>query len=193
MSKNTKTIKIKDKSVEYTVEYRKVKYIRYELRRGRLKLIMPKGCKDNIEEAIHKKDRWIYNKLVKYDEEKKRLSDKTRNMGLVQRSLPELRQLVYNQIEYYEKFLNVKVNRVQFRDTVYKWGSCSSLKNVTFSKNLRYLPDRLVAYIVYHELVHIIVLAHNDKFYDIIRREFPDYEKCDEKLKEYHFLIENDF
>ena len=104
----------------------------------------------------------------------------------------ELRGLFY-QIEYYEKFLNVKVNRVQFRDTVYKWGSCSSLRNVTFSKNLRYLPDRLVAYIVYHELVHIIVLAHNDKFYDIIRREFPDYEKCDGKLKEYHYLIEKDF
>lgn len=193
MSKNFKTIKIRDRLVEYTVEYRKVKYIRYELRHGKLKLILPKRCNDDVEEAIHKKDKWIYNKLVKYDEEKERLSNKTRNMNLVQRTLPELRQLVHNQIEDYEVFLNVKVNRVQFRDTVYKWGSCSSLGNVTFSKSLRFLPDRLVAYIVFHELAHIIVLAHNDKFYDIIRRKFPDYELCDEKLKEYHFLIENNF
>ena len=94
-------------------------------------------------------------------------------------------------VEKYEKILNVEVNRLQFRDTIYKWGSCSTLRNITLSKNLRFLPDRLVEYIVYHELVHIIVLAHNDKFFEIIKKEFPNYLLCDEKLKQYNFLIEN--
>ena len=190
--KELKKIKIKDREVEYFVEFRKVKYTRYELRKGILRVVIPKRSKMNIEETIHRKDRWIYNKLREYDKEQERFSKITNNMNLVQRSLPELRHLVANYIEKYEKFLNVKVNRLQFRDMVYKWGSCSSLRNVTLSKNLRYLPDNLVAYIVYHELTHIIVLAHNDRFFNIIKKEFPNYKEYDEKLKHYHFLIESD-
>ncbi|MBE6485251.1 MAG: M48 family metallopeptidase [Methanosphaera stadtmanae] len=186
-------IKIKDIELEYSVTYRKVKYIRYELRKGKLFLILPKSNKDNIEEVIHKKDNWIYGKIMEYNKEKEILSDKTKDLNLIQRSLPELKSLVNVYIEKYEKILNVKVNRLQFRDTVYKWGSCSTLRNVTLSKNLRFLPDRLVEYIVYHELTHIIVLAHDDKFFEIIKREFPNYILCDEKLNEYNFLIENTF
>ena len=186
-------IKIKDIEVEYSVEYRKVKYIRYELRSGKLLVILPKRSKANVEEMIHKKDRWIYRKITEYNRENKRLSELTGNMHLVQRTLPELRDLVNIYVEKYEKILNVKVNRLQFRDTVYKWGSCSNLRNVTLSKNLSFLPDRLVEYIVYHELAHIIVLNHSDKFFEIIKREFPNYECCDEKLKQYNFLIEKNF
>jgi predicted metal-dependent hydrolase len=185
----TNKIKIKDIELEYFIDYRNVKYTRYELRHGKLHLIIPKNNRESIEEIIHKKDKWIYKKLTKYYEDKKRLSKATKGMKVVQRSLPQLKQLVITFVEKYEKILNVKVNRIQYRDMVYKWGSCSYLKNVTLSKSLRYLPDRLVEYIVYHELVHLIVLAHNDKFFKIIRKEFPNYEYCDEKLDQYHFLI----
>ena len=187
------TIKIRDIELEYSVDYRKVKYTRYELKNGKLFLILPKRSKVNIEETIHKKDKWIYRKIMEYNKENEILSDKTKDMDLIQRSMPELRDLVSIYVEKYEKILNVKVNRIQFRDTLYKWGSCSSLRNITLSKNLRFIPDRLVEYIVYHELTHIIVLAHDDKFFEIIKREFPNYTLCDEKLKEYNFLIENRF
>lgn len=190
-NKQSHKIKINDIEVEYSVEYRKVKYTRYELKNGKLLLILPKRSNADVEESIHKKDRWIYRKILEYNEEKEKLSNVTRDMVLVQRTLPELRNLVNIYVEKYEKILNVKVNRLQFRDTVYKWGSCSSLRNVTLSKNLSFLPDRLVEYIVYHELAHIIVLNHSDRFFEIIKREFPNYHLCDEKLKEYHFLIEN--
>lgn len=192
-NRHSHKIKINDIELEYSVDYRKVKYIRYELKSGKLILILPRGSKVNVEETIHKKDDWIYSKIMDYNKEKEHLSNITQNMHLVHRTLPELRELVNVYVEKYEKILNVKVNRLQFRDTVYKWGSCSSLANVTLSKNLSFLPDRLVEYIVYHELAHIIVLNHSDAFFEIIRREFPNYLVCDEKLKQYNFLIENNF
>ncbi len=185
-------IRINDIDVEYSVVYRKVKYIRYELKQGKLLLILPKQNKEPLEEIIHKKDKWIYNKIVRYNKEYEELYEVTKNLHLVQRTLPELKELVNVYVEKYEKILNVKVNRLQYRDTVYKWGSCSYLRNITLSKNLRFIPDRLVEYIVYHELTHIIVLAHNDKFFEIIKKEFPNYTLCDEKLKHYNFLIENE-
>ena len=72
---------------------------------------------------------------------------------------------------------------------VNKWGSCSSLRNITLSVDLRFLPDRLVSYIVFHEMVHIIVMAHNDKFYEIIKKEFEDYKKYDEELEQFSYLL----
>lgn len=187
----TNKIKIKDRLVEYSVEYRKVRYIRYELKHGKLRVIMPKRSKIDVEEVIHSKDKWIYRKLLEYDRQIDELHRKTRGITLEQRTMTELKQLVNIYIEKYEKLLNVKVNRLQYRDMVHKWGSCSIKRNITLSRNLRYLPDKLVAYLVYHELVHIIVLAHNDKFFEIMEKEFPDYRACDEKLKEYQFLIES--
>lgn len=184
-------IRIKDLTLEYSVEYRKVKYRRYQLKDGILYLVLPKQCKGDVEEYIHKKDKWIYTKMKQYNENLEKYEKLTANKKLEHRSLQELKSLTDKYIEKYEKRLNVKVNRVQFRSMVHKWGSCSSLRNITLERNLRFLPDRLVAYIIYHELTHIIVMAHNDKFFEIIKKEFQDYKKYDEELEQYLYLINN--
>lgn len=183
------TIKIKDITLEYYVEYSNVKYIRYELREGKLRLVLPKRNKEDVEKYIHKKDKWLYKKLKQYYEKLEKNKRLTSNKKLEQRTLYELKCLVNVYVEKYEKELNVKVNRIQFRSMIHKWGSCSSLRNITLSRDLRFLPDNLVAYIVYHEMAHIIVMAHNDEFYKIIEKEFVDYKKCDEELEQYLYLI----
>ncbi len=184
-------ITIIDKEITYTIERRKVKYIRYELKSNRLKLILPNNFKGDIETYIHKKDKWIYKKLTEYENLNKKLQKQTSGKKLINRTLNQLKILSEKYIENYQKILNVKVNRVQYRDMTKKWGSCSSLRNITLSKSLRYLPDKLVAYIIYHELAHILVLAHNDEFFNIIKKEFPDYKKYDECLIQYWYLISN--
>lgn len=182
-------IRIKDIELEYSVEYRNVKYVRYLLRGAKLKLVVPKRFNENIEDCIHRKDRWLYKKLTEYHEYEKKMDKLTSDKQLVHRSLAELKQLSRVYLDKYQDKLNVRVNRVQFRDTTTKWGSCSSLNNITLSKNLRYLPEHLVAYIIYHELTHIIVLAHNEKFFNIIKKEFPNYKDFDEELNEYTYML----
>lgn len=181
--------KIDDIEFEYTVEYRKVKYIRYQIRNGKVRIIIPKGAKVDVEKCINMKKKWLYKNLVTYKKKMEENEKKTRNMNLEYRTLNNLRILVNQYVEKYESQLNVKVNRLQFRDTIHKWGSCSSKKNITLSKNLRFVPEYLVAYIVFHEMVHLIILSHNNEFYKIIKTEFPDHERCDEKLSQYEFLI----
>ena len=181
--------KIDDIEFEYTIEYRKVKYIRYQIRNGKVKIIIPKGARVDVEKCISMKRKWLYKNLVTYKKKMEENEKKTRNMNLEYRTLNNLRILVNQYVEKYESQLNVKVNRLQFRDTIHKWGSCSSKKNITLSKNLRFVPEYLVAYIVFHEMVHLIVLSHNNEFYKIIKTEFPDHERCDEKLSQYEFLI----
>lgn len=189
MKIKTYKTKIKDLEIEYQVEYRKVKYNRWQIKHGQVKLILSKGSKVDVEEYFHTKSEWIYRKLVKHRENVKSYDEKTRDLKLENRTLTELKSLVNVYIEKYEKQLNVKVNRLQYRDMTRKWGSCSSLKNVTLATNLKFIPEKLVAYIVYHELTHLIVLAHNDEFYRIIKMEFPDYKDCDKELSNYSYMI----
>ena len=184
--------KIKDREIEYTVDYRKVKYIRYELRGGKLRLILPKRYNGNIEECIHKKEKWIYDKLVEYDEVNVKLEEQTRNIYLIQRTEKEFKNITNRFFEKYQNQLNVNVKRIQYRHMTTKWGSCSSLGNVTLSKDLIYLPEDLIAYIIYHELAHLIILDHSDKFFNIIKKEFPDYKSYDSRLNEYWYLIKKE-
>ena len=185
-------IRIRDIEVEYIVDYRDVKYVRYELSRGVLKLILPKHFRGDVEYYIHKKDNWIYNKILEFHKSQNILRQSTKDKSIEHNSLNILKEVSKNYIKKYENLLNVRVNRVQFRSMTTKWGSCSSLGNITLSKDLRFLPNDLIEYVIYHELVHLIVLDHSDEFFNIIRKRFPDYKEYDNRLREYCFLINED-
>ncbi len=185
-------VNIRDKTVEYTVVKRKVKYIRYEIQRDcSLKLVIPKRSKIDAEEYIHKKDDWIYKKITEHEKSLERTRNKITDEKLASRSYNQLRSIVEVFINTNKKKLGVKVGRVQFRDLKNKWGSCSSLGNITLSRSLVYMPDELVEYVVYHELAHLLVMAHDDRFYEVIERKYPDYKDWDEKLSLYEYLIAN--
>lgn len=181
--------KIKDRSLKFAVEYKKVKYIHYKLYGDRLRLVLPKSYRDTVNRALQIKEKWLYKQLVKNEEYMNRLDEECRDISLSNRTENQLRILCAGYMEKYSKQLDVRVNRLQYRDMTTKWGSCSAKSNITLSKLLAYLPDNLVAYVVYHELAHLIVLDHNDAFFDIIRKEFPDYKELDKQLEQYNYLI----
>lgn len=178
-------VKIKDITITCTAIYRKVKYIRFELTYDHLNLIIPEKTTQSIEDIIKIKENYLYKKIKQY----RQLESNTTNLELNTLSDVNLRKLVDKFIKIYEKKLNVSVNRLQYRQTKYKWGSCSIRGNITLSYDLKYLPEKLIKYIVYHELTHLIVLKHNTEFFNIIKKEFPDYISLDEELKLYEFNI----
>ena len=75
-------IKIKDKMIEYTYDYRDVKYLRYELDGKKLHLIIPTSCTGSVEDYILEKENWIYRNLVEYEYPVSRLYDDDYNGGI---------------------------------------------------------------------------------------------------------------
>ena len=71
-----------------------------------------------------------------------------------------------------------------------KWASCSIKKNLTFNTLLRYLPNFLIKYVVFHEITHLKEKKHNERFWKIIKKEFKDYQKKEKELLIYWFLIQ---
>ena len=165
------------------VEYRNIKYPRIEYRTGIMRLILPVDA--NPEEMLHKYGKWISAK----ENFIKTTSDEAKTLNIHEMTLKELVDVTKNLVREYSKELGVLVNRVQFRKLYSKWGSCSINGNLCFNELLRYLPLRIIKYVVYHEMIHLLERKHNLRFWQMIEEKYPTHAKYEEELFGYWFLI----
>jgi predicted metal-dependent hydrolase len=56
-----------------------------------------------------------------------------------------------------------------------RWGSCSVDGNIDFNWHIIMAPNRIVDYVVVHELCHLIHHDHSPKFWKQVERILPDY------------------
>lgn len=73
------------------------------------------------------------------------------------------------------------------------WGSFSSEKIMKLNWKLIMLPTHLIEYVVLHELCHGAQMNHSPKFWNIVREFCPNYLKCKQDLKNFSFILKNDF
>jgi predicted metal-dependent hydrolase len=64
-----------------------------------------------------------------------------------------------------------------------RWGSCSVDGNIDFNWHIIMAPNRIVDYVVVHELCHLIHHDHSPKFWKQVERILPDYAESKEWLK----------
>jgi YgjP-like, metallopeptidase domain len=83
--------------------------------------------------------------------------------------------------------MDVQPKRIQFRDMTRKWGSCSSVENITLNTRLTWLPARLVEYVVVHELVHLRVFNHGKEFKAMMSQYMPDWHEREQELDAINF------
>lgn len=91
--------------------------------------------------------------------------------------LLELKKIVKKYIEIYAPNIAKNINRVSFRHSNTRWGSCNHKKGyLNFSFNLIYKDERFIEYVVLHELTHLIYPHHQKSFYDFIAALMPDFK-----------------
>ena len=169
--------------ITYKVVYRRIKYPRIELKTGKIVIILPKGHEP--EQILRKHEKWIQDKLNIIS---KALTE-TEEKSLVNRGRDDLKRIVERFAGNYERELGVNINKIFIRRMKTKWASCSSRHNLTINELMKHLPEQLIGYIIYHELAHLIEKRHNEKFWRIISRKYPDYQKLENQLLAYWFLI----
>lgn len=60
-----------------------------------------------------------------------------------------------------------RVARVSVKDTVSRWGSCSSTGNLNFSWRLILAPSDVLTYVVAHEVAHLVHMNHGPEFWRV--------------------------
>ena len=80
--------------------------------------------------------------------------------------------------------MKVTYGRITIRDQKTRWGSCSSRGNLNFNWRLLLMPERVMDYVIVHELAHRREMNHSAAFWQIIETYLPDYRERRQWLKE---------
>ena len=170
----------------YQIDYRNVEYPRLEFKTGSLLLVLPRNYENEMK-IIEKHKDWIHKK----EQIIRRALEEAKEKDLIlTRTDEELKNQVHSIVERYQQEFNINIHRIYFKKMKTKWGSYSSKNNLTINTLLKYLPERLIHYIIFHELAHSREKRHNERFWKIIRKKFEDYQTKEKNLLAYWFLVQ---
>ncbi|HQG38603.1 MAG TPA: DUF45 domain-containing protein, partial [Chitinophagales bacterium] len=62
-------------------------------------------------------------------------------------------------------YFKEKIEKIDIKHTVSRWGSCSSSRKISFSTKLLLLPQPVIDYVIVHELAHLKEMNHSAKFW----------------------------
>lgn len=77
---------------------------------------------------------------------------------------------------------------VRIRNMRSRWGSCSSDGRVSLNLKLAMVEERLLDYVVMHELCHIIHHDHSRRYYRLLERCMPDWKDQKRALASYRMI-----
>ncbi|MEI6588048.1 MAG: SprT family zinc-dependent metalloprotease [Candidatus Moraniibacteriota bacterium] len=80
--------------------------------------------------------------------------------------------------------LNLKYSSLKISNAKTNWGSCGPKNSLNFNWRLIMAPERVVNYVIIHELMHILEKNHSRKFWDKVAVVMPDYKQARKWLKE---------
>lgn len=181
-----KQIRIRNLDIGYTTDYRDVKYPRLEFKTGNLLLVLPEDYQNEIN-LIEKHKGWIYKKSLMINLARKEGKEKQIKLG----DKTDTKDFIIILVEKFSREIGTKVDKIYFRELKSKWGSCSPKRRLTFNTLLKYLPENLIKYVVFHEIVHLKERYHNGRFWSIISQKFKNYKKNEKELLIYWFLIKD--
>ncbi len=88
------------------------------------------------------------------------------------------------------KTLGFTFNNIRIKDQKTRWGSCSSKNNINLSWRLVLLPQKVMDYVIIHELCHLQEMNHSDRFWSLVEQYCPDYKTSKKYLKKHSQKIQ---
>ncbi len=173
-----------------------------------------------IAEFLDEKKKWLQNKSeqIKRNEEFSRQFDLKNSFYLFGEKSGDFKELIFgfetlsDKVKektikkfYLSHFSNLenlasKLSKetgftylaVKPTDSSRVWGSYNASKTMKLNWKLLLLPERLVKYVIYHELCHSKHMNHKPQFWNEVARFCPDYKRLRKELNTYGFLIKKE-
>lgn len=92
-------------------------------------------------------------------------------------------------VGFYAAQMDVSYGRITLRCQKTRWGSCSAKKNLNFNILLMLTPPEVIDSVVVHELCHLREMNHSARFYELVYRCYPDYDKWNRWLRDNGAMI----
>jgi predicted metal-dependent hydrolase len=159
------TVKIKDIGPVLFEPSTKAKHLNISVRPFKgVRVAVPKGVSlKKAEQFLHSKAKWIQKHMAKMNQLEKvheDVSDK-----LVRIDPKEAKKILVARLNELTEKHGFTYNRVFIRKQKTRWGSCSAKNNISLNVKLLLLPEKLMNFIILHELVHTRVKNHSKDFW----------------------------
>lgn len=85
----------------------------------------------------------------------------------------------------WEKFkkYELAMPSIRLRQMTKRWGTCSPSRIINLNPDLVKTPSSCIEYVIVHELCHLIHPFHDQKFFRLLQRMMPDWEKRKSRLE----------
>ena len=87
----------------------------------------------------------------------------------------EAERVLPQKMDYWSKQCGLDYRSLKVDSAKSRWGCCSSHKDIKLSYYLLLLPERLVDYVIVHELCHTREMNHGPRFKALLHSYFNDY------------------
>jgi predicted metal-dependent hydrolase len=81
------------------------------------------------------------------------------------------------------------IHKLFIRSQTTKRGTCSSKKNISLNRKLITLPERVIDYVICHELAHLKHMNHSKKFRDHCTTLYPRTKEAKRWMKEHGHMV----
>lgn len=135
-----------------------------------------------VEQFVAHKSRWILDKLNYFKRFDGQVFFKRSKRDFLEQKAAAL-ALVQARVAHFNTLYNFTFKRIAVKNPKTRWGSCSKKGNLNFNYRLVHLPERLVDYVVVHELCHLQEFNHSRKFWELVGKTIPNYVELKRELK----------
>ena len=94
----------------------------------------------------------------------------------------QARRYFSQEVELAKTKYNFSYKDISIKDTVSRWGSCSTQKNFNFNWRLVMAPPEILTYVVSHEIAHLTYMDHSKDFWALVAQRFPKYKEAKQWL-----------
>ncbi|TDL77965.1 M48 family metallopeptidase [Peribacillus frigoritolerans] len=107
----------------------------------------------------------------------KQLEDEKIKQALKRFYYQQCKTIVEKSIKSYQSNFKMKPRSVRIVDSKKNWGTCDAKQQLTFNWKLAMAPQKVIDYVVVHEMCHMVHLNHDRSFWRLVGKIMPGYKE----------------
>ncbi len=150
-----------------------------------VKVAVPYGVSwEKAERIVSNKTDWIRKQQTRIEKIRQKYGSLLKDFKRINKAAA--RRKLIHRLEELAEWNGFDYNKVFIRNQRTRWGSCSTSNNINLNMKLVLLPDKLIDYVILHELLHTRIKNHSREFWGELDRLIGTRAKeLAKQLKEY--------
>jgi len=99
------------------------------------------------------------------------------------------KDFVLQRVNKLAEYARLQPNKVRINDSRGRWGACTQRGEIILNFRVSMLPPKLLDYVIFHELSHLVEMNHSVKFWNVLSSIMPDCLQARREIKKYGFCL----